>query len=190
MSRFRKPLAALVATVTVAFGGLTVYGTAAATPAQPAPEVSHWPHQEALSEAAITVEGEARRRFPTIFGGVEVDVPRPPRGWVMVHRIPGPSAAEFEREMRKAARPFPVEFVDAVYTEQHIDFWATRIFRDQAWWGARGVELIGTAPELGQCVTVWLGDLRDGPAVIAHYPQVAICLREGEWPEPLTGSWS
>ena len=148
----------------------------------PSPEVSDWPHQPALEDAALRVERVGRAHYSGQYGGVELDVPG---DLVLIHRVP--PAPAFERAASAAAGPaVRVRYVTAAYSEARLADGARTLDRDAARWQAHGATLHSVGPRMGECVEVGIEHPdRHGAMIIAAYPTIPLCVIHNEGSEPL-----
>ncbi|WP_327031319.1 hypothetical protein [Micromonospora ureilytica] len=147
----------------------------------PAPQQSYWPGQDALSDAAVVVEGAAVPRWPHAYAGVSLDVPG---DVLMVHRVP---TAGFDDAIRAVTPGVTVRLVDAAHSARALDGWIERVRSDVAYWRSRGVVVHSSFVEIGTCVTLEVAEpQRDIARLTAFYPGIPLCVRQGEPAVPLT----
>ncbi|MEU5781316.1 hypothetical protein [Micromonospora lupini] len=156
-----------------------------ATSTGPAPQQSYWPGQEALSNAALVVEGIGGQSWPDAYAGVSLDLPS---DVLLVHRVP---ARGFDEAIRAVTPGVTVRFVDASHSARSLDGWVERIRADAAYWQSHGVIVHSSYVEIGTCVTLEVAAPKhDAARLAAFYPGVPLCVQQG-WPaEPLTAPLS
>lgn len=183
----KRTLYALPAAIAIAAAATAAALPGTAAPSQPAltqpsPGQSYWPHQEDLMEAATRVEDAARQRWPDLYAGVALDVPG---NVLLVHRIP--AGPDVDAAVRALVPGTKVRLVNAAHTEEQLRQWAERINTDTPTWEHRGVTITGVGPKLGRCVMVGVETDLDlaRPLLVAHYPDVTLCVEQQGHAVPL-----
>ncbi|MFI1194249.1 hypothetical protein ACH4T9_13460 [Micromonospora sp. NPDC020750] len=177
-----RSLAALLALpVLLAPPALAASAAGSWQPGTPAPMPSDWPHQAALTLAAMKVDVTAERRWPDSYAGVELDLPS---DVLIVHRKPTPG---LDGAIAALVPRVDVRYAYAAHSSRQINTWRDQIYSDRGYWRTRGVELHGVGPVFGRCVAVEVDNPdRDRPAIVTHYPDRPICVEQGSESVPLS----